>query len=50
VDAVRDLIDKEKMGRKKSLPFVVACMDERKDCFMVVGINGAEQFGDVRKK
>lgn len=50
VDAVRDLIDKEKVGRKKSLPFVVACLDERKDSFMVVGINGAENFGDVRKK
>jgi len=53
IDAVRDLIDKEKQGggkRVKGLPFVVACLDERKDSFLVVGMNGAAEYGDIRKK
>lgn len=51
VDAIRDLIDRDKTGsRKKSLPFVIACLDERADAYLVVGINGAAEYGDVRKK
>jgi cell division control protein 45 len=51
VDAVRDLIDKEKSGKpRKSLPFVVAALDEKRDSFLVVGMNGAAEYGDVRKK
>lgn len=51
IDAVRDLIDKDKkQGRKKGLPLVAACLDERRDAYLVVGINGASEYGDVRKK
>lgn len=51
VDAVRDLIDKEKkLGRRKGLPLVAACLDEARDAYLVVGINGAAEYGDVRKK
>lgn len=51
IDAIRDLIDKEKKsGRRKGLPLVAACLDERRDAYLVVGINGATEYGDVRKK
>lgn len=60
VDAVRDLIlgghPSNPAGggqggkRPKSLPFVVASLDEEKDTFWVVGVTGAVEDGDVRKK
>lgn len=37
-------------GKVKSLPFVVACLNEEKGTFSVVGVTGAPEFGDVRKK
>ncbi|KAG0140705.1 hypothetical protein CROQUDRAFT_664850 [Cronartium quercuum f. sp. fusiforme G11] len=55
VDAVRDLIgpnSKVFEGKKqkvKSFPFVIASLDEVRDCYLVVGVNGAAQYGDVRK-
>ncbi|OXG17350.1 cell division control protein 45 [Cryptococcus neoformans Tu401-1] len=36
-------------GKVKSLPFVVACLNEEKGTFSVVGVTGAPEFGDVRK-
>ena len=36
--------------KKKSLPIVVACLDEAKGTYLVIGINAALEFGDVRKK
>jgi cell division control protein 45 len=36
--------------RSKSLPLVVACLDERAGTYVVVGVTGAPEFGDVRKK
>lgn len=53
IDAVRDLITGPvAAGQKKpkSLPFVVASLDEAKDTYWVVGVNGAVDYGDVRKK
>lgn len=52
IDAVRDLITGPVAGgkRPKSLPFVVASLDEAKDTYWVVGVNGAVEYGDVRKK
>lgn len=53
VDAMRERIQGtniSKRTKKKSLPFVVACLDERNGSYMVVGINAALDFGDVRKK
>lgn len=51
VDAIRDLVPKDdKLKRRKGLPFVAACLDERRDAYLVVGVNGATEYGDVRKK
>lgn len=57
VDAVRDLIGQggggsgQEGGKKmKSLPFVLASLNEKSDAFLVVGIVGAVEFGDVKKK
>ncbi|KAF8758519.1 CDC45-like protein [Rhizoctonia solani] len=49
VDALRDKIKAVKGPRgKESLPFVVACLDERAGSYLVVGVTGAVEFGDVR--
>lgn len=53
VDATRDRwAEKDaKAGKQtKSLPFVVACLNEEKGTYLVVGVTGAPEFGDVRKK
>lgn len=55
VDALRDRLPGTKIGGlkgrgKKSLPFVVACLNERTQTYVVVGIMGALDFGDVRRK
>jgi cell division control protein 45 len=51
VDALRDKVKAFKGPRgKESLPFVVACLDERAGSFLVVGVTGATEFGDVRNK
>jgi len=34
----------------KALPFVVASLNEDKGTYLVVGVTGAPEFGDVRKK
>jgi len=58
VDAVRDLIGaagtsknngRTKKNIAKSFPFVIASLDDARDCYLVVGVNGAMQYGDVRK-
>jgi cell division control protein 45 len=47
VDALRDRIP----GRtRRSLPFVVACLDEVKGSYTVVGVMAALDFGEVCKK
>lgn len=52
VEALRDKVSATTMGRskKKCLPFVVACLDEKAGTFIVVGVTAALEFGDVRKK
>lgn len=53
VDAMRDKGPSQPLpnGKKrKSLPFVVACLDERADTYIVVGVTAALDFGEVRKK
>lgn len=53
VDATRDKWaekDARKGKQPKSLPFVVACLNEEKETYLVVGVTGAPEFGDVRKK
>ncbi|OBZ75938.1 Cell division control protein 45 [Grifola frondosa] len=36
-------------SKRKSLPFVVACLNEKAGTYIVVGVTGALDFGDVRK-
>lgn len=55
VDTLRDRLPGTKIGGpqgrgKKSLPFVVACLNEKTQTYVVVGIMGALDFGDVRRK
>ncbi|KAF9049275.1 CDC45-like protein [Hymenopellis radicata] len=52
VDALRDRMTGSNLGRKskrKCLPFVVACLNESRGSYMVVGVTAALNFGDVRK-
>jgi len=53
VDALRDKLPGTVVGaraKKKSLPFVVACLNEPKGRYSVVGILAALDFGEIRKK
>lgn len=54
VDAVRDLMGQGANdaagGKMKSLPFILASLNETSDAYLVVGIVGAVEFGDVKKK
>lgn len=53
VNATRDRwVERDaKDGNKTaSLPFVIACLNEEKKTYLVVGVTGAPEFGDVRKK
>ena len=37
-------------SRRESLPFIVACLNEKKGVYVVVGVTAAPDFGKVRKK
>lgn len=37
-------------GKKKSLPVLVACLNEGEESFLVVGVASTTEEGDVRKK
>lgn len=52
VDAHRDRISGSQFGRskRKCLPFVIACLDEKAGTYLVVGVTAALEYGDVRKK
>ena len=54
VDALRDrtpgTVLSGSRSKKKSLPFVVACLDERSGTYIVVGVTAAMDFEDTRKK
>lgn len=53
VDALRDHIPSvtnSLKAKQKSLPFVVACLNEVTETYMVVGFTAALEFGDVRRK
>ncbi|KIM87549.1 hypothetical protein PILCRDRAFT_85952 [Piloderma croceum F 1598] len=55
VEALRDRLPGTAVGNRrggkgrKSLPFVVACLNEREETYIVVGVMAALDFGDVRK-
>jgi len=49
VDATRNWVQSMQVGRKKRLlPFVVACAKEEVGTYVVVGVTGAEEMGDVK--
>jgi len=53
VDALRDKLPGTNVStrtKRKSLPFVVACLNEISHSYVVVGVMAALDFGDVRKK
>ena len=53
VDALRDRIPGANVSarsKKESLPFVVACLNEKTQTYIVVGVMAALDFGEVRKK
>ncbi|KAJ7470263.1 CDC45-like protein [Mycena latifolia] len=52
VDALRDRLPGTNVSsrtKRKSLPFVVACLNESTQSYIVVGVMAALDFGDVRK-
>ena len=51
VDAVRDMLEASNAGKvlAKPLPFILASLDEKRDVFLVAGVTGAAEYGDVRK-
>ncbi|ETW85742.1 hypothetical protein HETIRDRAFT_310882 [Heterobasidion irregulare TC 32-1] len=52
VDALRDRVGGVNIGRrtkKKTLPIILACLNEQARTYIVVGINAALDFGDVKK-
>ncbi|OCH85305.1 CDC45-like protein [Obba rivulosa] len=53
VDALRDRLPgtttAHARSKRKSLPFVVACLNERAGTYVVVGVTAALDFGEVRK-
>lgn len=51
IDALRDKLPGTKLARgKKSLPFILACLNERTETYIVVGVMGSLELGDVTKK
>jgi len=37
-------------SKKKSLPLILACLDEQDQTYLVIGLNESMDFGDIRKK
>ena len=54
VEALRDRLPgtnaASARSKRKSLPFLVACLNERSGTYIVVGVTAALDFGEVRKK
>lgn len=54
VEALRDRLPATNAAtsrsKRKSLPFLVACLNERAGTYIVVGVTAALDFGEVRKK
>lgn len=53
-DALRDRVGAGDVGRKgkkmRSIPIILACLNEKSKTYTVIGINAALDFGDVKKK
>jgi cell division control protein 45 len=53
VEALRDRVPGTTVSgrsKRKSLPFVVCCLNESAGTYIIVGVTAALDFGDVRKK
>lgn len=52
VDALRDKMPGTAVGssKKKGLPFVIACLDEVAEMYTVIGLMGALDFNQIRRK
>ncbi|KAI0306549.1 CDC45 family [Multifurca ochricompacta] len=51
-EALRDRVSGvsiSRRNRKKSLPLILACLDERERTYLVIGFNESLDFGDIRK-
>jgi cell division control protein 45 len=52
-EALRDrdgIITGSARGKRKQLPFVVACLNEKAGSYLIVGVTPTSESGDVRKK
>ncbi|KAI0341751.1 CDC45-like protein [Trametopsis cervina] len=53
VEALRDKVSPtiatSSRSRRKSLPFIVACLNEKAGTYIVVGVTAAKDFGEVKK-
>ncbi|XP_006458240.1 hypothetical protein AGABI2DRAFT_199684 [Agaricus bisporus var. bisporus H97] len=52
VDALRDRVPASQntvQSKRRGMPFVVACLHEHKDAYIIVGVTAAMEFGDVKK-
>jgi|SRR5712671_2404707 len=52
-EVLRDRVSGANISRrskKKSLPLILACLDEQGRTYLVIGLNESIDFGDVRKK
>jgi cell division control protein 45 len=43
-------VNVSKRTKKKSLPLILACLDEQDRTYLVIGLNESLDFGDVRRK
>lgn len=53
IDALRDrmpVVKNEPRSRKGNLPMVLACLNEPKNLFTVVGVTAAPDFGEAYRK
>lgn len=50
VDSIRELLGARPPAERKKLPLVLACVNEDNDSFLVVGVIGGLEYGDVKKK
>jgi cell division control protein 45 len=53
IEVLRDRIKGVNVSRrtkKKSLPLILACLDEQDRTYLVIGLNESLDFGDVRRK
>ncbi len=52
-EVLRDRVTGVNVGRrtkKKSLPLILACLDEQDGTYLVIGLNESLDFGEVRRK